>query len=108
MESSSSLATRGCFLDGAPYAGCLEQLALFAGGLTALFLGFWRGRRIFQKAVISNMTFLVSLPPSSPHTHTTHYEGLFHVVVYTTIWYSVATYIGGAHGEWLKLFLLCL
>ena len=50
MESSSSLATRGCFLDGAPYAGCLEQLALFAGGLTALLLGVLEGKENISKS----------------------------------------------------------
>ena len=50
MESSSSLATLGCFFDGAPYAGCLEQLALFAGGLTALFLGVLEEKENISKS----------------------------------------------------------
>ena len=60
------------------------------------------------------MTFLVSLPPP-PHTHThTLYEGFFPVVVYATIWYSVATYFWGANCQGLELLrelqllLLCL
>ena len=77
-------------------------------------LGSWRRRYVFGKAVILHVTFVVGPAPSHIlHTHT-HTHTLMKVyTTYQYIWYSVATYVGGADGKRLALLqelqlLLCL